>query len=179
MTTIEQHDDSRHRINHKVAFLFILLVLSNVALMRQFQCFETPASSLWWSHPGRTKILTNQQGSQGKEEPYANEFELPSGFPKALPEIDRSKSYDTCIVGAGLSGTVFAERSANLLNHSVLVLDARPHIAGNCYDFRDPRVGILRSLYGAHLFHTKLARVWYVHNDVGLVHIDNSNTHIY
>ena len=31
---------------------------------------------------------------------------------------------------------------------------------GNCYDFVKPKSGILMNLYGAHLFHTGLERVY-------------------
>ena len=75
-------------------------------------------------------------------------------------KLNKTKSYDLCTVGAGLSGTVFAERTANLLGQRVLVMDARPHIGGNCFDYVDPATGVLMNLYGSHLFHTNLARVW-------------------
>ena len=75
-------------------------------------------------------------------------------------KLNKKKKYDLCTVGAGLSGTVFAERTANLLGQRVLVIDARPHIGGNCYDFVDPATGVLMNLYGSHLFHTDMARVW-------------------
>jgi len=39
-------------------------------------------------------------------------------------------------------------------------MDVRTHIGGNCYDFTEPRSGILMNLYGAHLFHTGLERVY-------------------
>jgi UDP-galactopyranose mutase len=75
-----------------------------------------------------------------------------------------STSYDVCIVGAGLSGAVIAERYASVLQKSVLVLEKRDHIGGNCYDYIDDETGIRVSKFGAHLFHTKSRRVWdYVH----------------
>ena len=74
--------------------------------------------------------------------------------------LNKTIEYDLCTVGAGLSGTVFAERTANLLGQRVLVLDARPHIGGNLYDYVDPAPGILMNLYGSHFFHTNIARVW-------------------
>ena len=71
---------------------------------------------------------------------------------------------DVCVVGAGLSGAVIAERYATQRNQSVLVLERRPHIGGNCYDYIDEETGIRVNLYGAHLFHTHYTRVWdYVH----------------
>lgn len=90
----------------------------------------------------------------------SSENVLPSGCNYSTQQIDTSKTYDLCVVGAGLSGTVFAERTAALLGESVLVIDSRPHIGGNCYDFKDPQTGVLRNQYGSHLFHTKIERVW-------------------
>lgn len=45
--------------------------------------------------------------------------------------------YDICIAGAGLSGSVLAERYANVLEKKVLVVEKRNHIGGNCYDYND------------------------------------------
>mmetsp|Transcript_28706 Transcript_28706/g.43389 ORF Transcript_28706/g.43389 Transcript_28706/m.43389 type:complete len:496 (-) Transcript_28706:73-1560(-) len=78
-------------------------------------------------------------------------------FTKSIPE---DKNYDVCIVGAGLSGSVIAERYASVLGKSSIVMDIRTHIGGNCYDFREPLSGIMMNLYGAHLFHTNLDRVY-------------------
>lgn len=62
------------------------------------------------------------------------------------------------IIGAGISGAVLAERYA-ALGKSVLVIEKRDHIGGNCYDYVDDN-GILVSKYGAHLFHTNHEDVW-------------------
>lgn len=70
-----------------------------------------------------------------------------------------NKKFDILIVGAGLSGSVIAERFANCSNLKVLVIDKRSHIGGNCYDFIDEN-GILINKYGAHLFHTNDEDVW-------------------
>lgn len=68
------------------------------------------------------------------------------------------------IIGAGLSGAVFAERCATILKRPVVIIDKRSHIAGNCYDFVDDS-GIMVSKYGAHIFHTSDTQVWeYIHN---------------
>eukprot|EP00457_Paulinella_chromatophora_P001140 gb/GEZN01001142.1/.p1 GENE.gb/GEZN01001142.1/~~gb/GEZN01001142.1/.p1 ORF type:complete len:1082 (-),score=33.46 gb/GEZN01001142.1/:36-3245(-) len=71
-----------------------------------------------------------------------------------------SKRYDVCIVGAGLSGAVLAERHVAVFNHSVLVIEKRDHIGGNIYDYVDEETGIRVSKYGVHLFHTNYDRVW-------------------
>jgi len=74
------------------------------------------------------------------------------------------KHYDICIVGAGLSGSVLAEQFASSLHKSVLIVEKRNHIGGNCHDYIDPQTGIRVNQYGAHLFHTNSKRVWdYIH----------------
>ena len=65
--------------------------------------------------------------------------------------------YDYLIVGAGLSGAMFA-REATDIGKNVLVIDKRDHIAGNCYT--QDQDGINVHVYGAHIFHTSDKRVW-------------------
>ena len=66
--------------------------------------------------------------------------------------------FDTIIIGAGFSGAVLAERLANA-GKSVLVVERRRTIGGNCHDERDEN-GILIHTYGPHLFHTDDEEVW-------------------
>lgn len=61
--------------------------------------------------------------------------------------------YDYLVVGAGFAGAVMAERLAADAGKSVLVIDRRPHIAGNAFDHLDD-AGILIHQYGPHIFHT-------------------------
>ncbi len=65
--------------------------------------------------------------------------------------------YDTLIVGAGLFGAVCA-RELTDAGKRVLVVEKRPHIAGNVYT--EDVKGIRVHRYGAHIFHTNDARVW-------------------
>ena len=65
--------------------------------------------------------------------------------------------YDYLVVGAGLFGAVFAQ-NAKQAGKSVLVIDKRPHIAGNVYT--EDVEGIHVHKYGAHIFHTNSDRVW-------------------
>ena len=65
--------------------------------------------------------------------------------------------YDFLIVGAGLYGAVFA-REAMDRGRKVLVVDRRPHIAGNIHTGKVD--GILVHRYGAHIFHTSNPEVW-------------------
>ena len=65
--------------------------------------------------------------------------------------------YDYLVVGSGLFGAVFAQ-NAKQAGKSVLVIDKRPHIAGNVYT--EDVEGIHVHKYGAHIFHTNSDRVW-------------------
>ena len=67
--------------------------------------------------------------------------------------------YDVLVVGAGFAGSVLAERLAADAGLSVLVIDRRPHIAGNAYDRLDD-AGVLIHEYGPHIFHTNSADVF-------------------
>jgi UDP-galactopyranose mutase len=63
------------------------------------------------------------------------------------------KRYDYIVVGAGFAGSVVAERLASQHGAKVLVVDRRPHIAGNAFDRKD-EAGVLIHEYGPHIFHT-------------------------
>ena len=65
----------------------------------------------------------------------------------------RCSVYDFLVVGAGLAGCTMAERLASQLDATVLVVDKRPHIAGNVYDPCDAD-GLRYHQYGPHIFHT-------------------------
>ena len=65
--------------------------------------------------------------------------------------------YDYLIVGAGLFGAVFAQQAAKR-GKKCLVIDRRPHIAGNVYT--EQIEGITVHTYGAHIFHTSDREVW-------------------
>ena len=65
--------------------------------------------------------------------------------------------YDYLVVGAGLYGAVFAHEAMQK-GKKVLVVDKRPHIAGNIYT--EDVNGIRVHRYGAHIFHTSDKKVW-------------------
>jgi UDP-galactopyranose mutase len=76
--------------------------------------------------------------------------------PQAGPRLVTSagkKKYDYLVVGAGFAGAVLAERLASQHGAHVLVIDKRPHVAGNAYDHLD-EAGVLIHQYGPHIFHT-------------------------
>ena len=63
--------------------------------------------------------------------------------------------YDYLIVGAGLSGAIFAHE-ATKRGKKVKVIDKRDHIGGNIYC--EEVEGINVHKYGAHIFHTSNKR---------------------
>ena len=67
--------------------------------------------------------------------------------------------FDYLIVGAGFAGSVLAERLASINNKKVLLIDKRPHIGGNAFDYYND-AGILVHKYGPHIFHTNSSQVF-------------------
>ena len=65
--------------------------------------------------------------------------------------------FDYLIVGAGLTGAVFAHE-AQKIGKKCLVIDRRDHIAGNVYTEEVEGINVHR--YGAHIFHTSMKDVW-------------------
>ena len=65
--------------------------------------------------------------------------------------------YEILLVGAGLFNAVFAHHFIKQ-GKSVLVLEKRNHIAGNCYTYN--KEGIDVHQYGAHIFHTSNEFIW-------------------
>lgn len=65
--------------------------------------------------------------------------------------------YDFLIVGSGLYGAVMA-RQLKDAGKSVLVLEKRDHIGGNCYTENIEGINVHK--YGAHIFHTNNKHVW-------------------
>lgn len=80
--------------------------------------------------------------------------------------------YDYVVVGAGLFGAVFAREAADAQKR-VLVIDKRPHIAGNVYTEKTESIHVHK--YGAHIFHTNNKAVWdYVNRFVNFNRFTNS-----
>ena len=85
--------------------------------------------------------------------------------------------YDYLIVGAGLYGAAFAQQMT-AVGKRCLVIDRRPHIAGNAHC--EVVEGIQVHRYGAHIFHTSDEGVWeYVNRFVRFNHFVNSPVAIY
>ncbi|MCD7850864.1 MAG: UDP-galactopyranose mutase [Parabacteroides sp.] len=66
--------------------------------------------------------------------------------------------YDCVIVGAGLAGATSARLLAEA-GLSVIVVEVKRHIAGQCYDYKDES-GITIHKYGPHIFHTQKKEIW-------------------
>lgn len=83
-----------------------------------------------------------------------------------------SKEYDYLIVGAGLSGSVFAHE-AKKRGYKCLVIDKRRFVGGNTRCYNDNGINV--HLYGAHIFHTDNKEVWdYVNSFVEFNRYTNS-----
>lgn len=67
-----------------------------------------------------------------------------------------ASDFDVVVVGSGFSGAIFARELAEKYDKKVLVVEKRPHIAGNMYDEYDEH-GILVQRYGPHFFNTDKA----------------------
>ena len=66
--------------------------------------------------------------------------------------------YDVIVVGAGAAGCTAARKLAEE-GKTVLILEKKNHIAGNCYDEKDS-YGVLIHVYGPHIFHTSREDVY-------------------
>jgi UDP-galactopyranose mutase len=118
---------------------------------------DAALSALSWDE---TFERMNQEiGRAAAHRRKAGDIVAPSGLllgavaAPAVRPASRSKPLDYLIVGAGFAGAVLAERLASQLGKRVLVVDKRPHIAGNAYDEKDA-AGVLMHKYGPHIFHT-------------------------
>lgn len=69
------------------------------------------------------------------------------------------KKYDYIIVGCGLYGSVIAERLKKI-RKSVLIIEKRDHIGGNCYSYEYLGTNIEVHKYGTHIFHTNSKKIW-------------------
>jgi UDP-galactopyranose mutase len=108
-------------------------------------------SALSWSHTfARMSALIDQAVYKRQDEQEARVW---AASAPAIRTAGRRKPFDYLIVGAGYAGSILAERLAAGSRKKVLVIDKRPHIAGNAYDHKDA-AGVLMHKYGPHIFHT-------------------------
>lgn len=85
---------------------------------------------------------------------HAHPIVSPTGWKSSQPD-----HYDVMVVGAGFAGAVMAERLAADGGKRVLVVDRRPHVAGNAFDEYD-EAGVLIHRYGPHIFHTNSEEIF-------------------
>ena len=71
--------------------------------------------------------------------------------------MEKVRKYDLLIVGAGVTGCVFA-REMKEKGYRCLVVEKRSHIGGQCYC--NNIAGVDVHMYGAHIFHTDSERLW-------------------
>lgn len=64
------------------------------------------------------------------------------------------------VVGAGFFGSVIAERIAEDMGERVAVIDKRDHLGGASFSKEDGETGIEYHMYGSHIFHTSIEKVW-------------------
>ena len=62
------------------------------------------------------------------------------------------------LIGAGITNLTLGLTAA-LRSHSVVIIDRRDHVGGNCFDYFDEN-SIDIHAYGTHIFHTDDAEVW-------------------
>jgi len=74
-----------------------------------------------------------------------------------LLDTNLGNKYDYLIVGAGFFGVTFARLMADA-GKKCLVIDSRPHIAGNAYTERHHDIDV--HVYGPHIFHTDNLQIW-------------------
>ncbi|MCX5679583.1 MAG: UDP-galactopyranose mutase [Candidatus Omnitrophica bacterium] len=76
------------------------------------------------------------------------------------------RRHDYIIVGCGFFGSTLAER-LHSAGKSVLMIERREHIGGNCYSYEYKGTNIMVHKYGTHIFHTDNAMVWDYVNKFG------------
>ncbi len=127
--------------------------------------FPTLATSYGWAGEVFWILLQAGRGEDIKHVRGLTEMQLltsRSSHPMVSPTRwppEAPAPYDVMVVGAGFAGSVMAERLATQLGKRVLVVDRRPHIAGNAYDRLD-EAGLLIHQYGPHIFHTNSAEIF-------------------
>jgi UDP-galactopyranose mutase len=115
-------------------------------------------------------VIESSMASKQKENQKVNQ-QLEASIPSIAVDLNLIKSngnghtsgkvqpFDYLIVGAGFAGSVLAERLAVGSGKKVLLIDRRPHIGGNAFDYYNAD-GILIHKYGPHIFHTNSDEVF-------------------
>jgi UDP-galactopyranose mutase len=112
------------------------------------------ATISWEGIHDRMAALLSAAEMRRMAEPVVHVHAGPGVHVNAAPFVQARAAAmaDTLVVGAGFAGAVMAERLASA-GQKVMVVDRRPHLAGNAYDEKDD-AGLLIHRYGPHIFHT-------------------------
>jgi UDP-galactopyranose mutase len=118
------------------------------------------ADMSWDETQARMEMLVAAASRRRAEREFALSGIAPAALTRAPAPLSRRgrKAFDDLVVGAGFAGSVLAERLAAGSGRRVMVIDRRPHIGGNAYDYKD-EAGILVHKYGPHIFHTNSQQV--------------------
>lgn len=128
-----------------------------------------------WDYTWKRMMTLIESSIASQEEENKREEKLVKQLEASIPSIavdltsiqtgtnghkqSQVQAFDFLIVGAGFAGSVLAERLAAGSGKKVLIIDRRPHIGGNAYDYYNPD-GILIHKYGPHIFHTNSHEVF-------------------
>jgi UDP-galactopyranose mutase len=113
-------------------------------------------AELSWSQTfARMSALIDQAILKKQDEAEARQESMAAWAARApaIRPSGRPRPFDYLVVGAGFAGSILAERLAAGSRKKVLVIDKRPHVAGNAFDHKDA-AGVLIHRYGPHIFHT-------------------------
>ena len=121
-----------NRNNRRGTPTYFLVVVVIVLLAGQFVFFQECQQDSLWASVTRSGDGPIPASSTQQQQQKASTGIQGGSFMKG-------QHFDVCIAGAGLSGAVLAERYASQLGATVLVVDKRDHIGGNCYDYLDVR----------------------------------------
>ena len=107
-----------------------ILLLSALGVLSYFGLIPKSAPGLVIN-----RLLPSSQTLEGASRVLANAVKksktikkYDGGGLKFGKSVPRKKEWDVCIVGAGLSGSVIAERYATVLDKTSLVMESRTHI---------------------------------------------------
>ena len=70
------------------------------------------------------------------------------------------------VVGAGLAGSILANKLALSGKFKVDIIESRSHIGGNCYTKKHESTGVIEHIYGPHIFNTNTSSIYAFFNDL-------------
>ena len=118
------------------------------------EAVDEALSDLSWDNTyARMAALVDRAAVRHSQETQAAATGATAAPSPAVMPAGRKSHYDALVVGAGFAGSVIAERLAAGSGKRVLLIDRRPHVAGNAFDVHD-EAGVLIHQYGPHIFHT-------------------------